>query len=299
MISINYNYLNIEYSSVSLDFFYTFKFKLRNNSFTPKWIKKVIQAQQLNYPIDEPGRFYGFNSYEVEEKDAISRVNRCIDIINSHSNLIHKYLSSVNEQDFLNELHFLFEQYHGLLDKQLNKEFLSASDKVKKAFADLNINIHRCESVRRLFIPRHVVTYYGLPKEDLLDIDDYNLFTDEYKFGTVYLNYVEIGKTLEDLALDHDIHLYDQEFQPYRHYSADFCVIFENFNENVINDRRKAINDYYLKNKWFFQQRNLPFDHYLLRPGRIPLADLVVDKPNSDVLELIRQRQFVNKVYFS
>lgn len=299
MISVNYEFLNIDYSTHDLQKTYTFKYKLRNNPVVPKWVKKVIQAQEAGYIIDEPNRFYGFNSFEKEKYDAVMRVNRCIDLINSHEYLIQRHLTSVYEQEFLNDLHFLFEQYHGLLDKQTNNKFLSASPEVKKAFADLNINIHRCESVQRGITPRHVVTYYGLPKTDFLDINDYALFDDKYTFGTVYLNYVEIGKTLADLAQDNDQHIYEEEFQPFCRYSADFLVVFGNYNKKLLLEKQEKIKNYYNKHLAFFKNKNLPFDHYLLKPGRIPLADLKIDKSHNEVLELLQQRQFVQKVYFS
>lgn len=299
MISINYEYLNIEYSTPEHTLNHTLKFKLRNNSVVPKWVKKIIDAQFQGYQIDEPGRFYGFNSYEVEKQNAIVRVNRCIDLIDSHANLIGRHLKDVNEQEFLNDLHFMFEQYHGLLDNQTHELFLTASPEVKQAFADLNINIHRCESVQRGSMARHVITYYGLPKTDFLDTSDYCLFENNYKFGTVYLNYVEIGKTLEDLAVDNDKHIYDQEFQPFRRYSADFAVYFANSDQNWVLEKQEKIKKYYYQHKDFFLSKNLQFDHYLLKPGRIPVADLEVDISDEDVLELIRQRQFVKSVYFS
>ncbi|MFM8008680.1 MAG: hypothetical protein ACKO86_27985, partial [Dolichospermum sp.] len=50
--------------------------------------------------------------------------------------------------------------------------------------------------------PRHIVTWFGMNRNDKLEQEDYNHFTDYYEPGTIYLLYVEIGKTLEDLATD-------------------------------------------------------------------------------------------------
>lgn len=300
MILLEYNYLNIEYSTPTGELNTVLKFKLRKNTVTPKWVKKVIQAHSIGYQIDDRSRFYGFNLYHNEKQDAVDRVNRCIDIINSHApNIIDRHLADVSQQEFLNDLHFMFEQYHGLLDRQTHNLFLTAPPEVKKAFADLNINIHRCEAVNRGLAPRHVITYYGLPKSDFLSNEDFSLFEDKYTFGTVYLNYVEIGKTLEDLAADNDQHLYDQEFQPFQKYSADFVVMFTDSTEQMVANKQEKIKNYYYQHENFFKSKNLSLGHNLLKSGRIPLADLEVDLLQNDVLELLRQRQFVKTVYFS
>lgn len=223
---MDFKHLYIKYSnpSDSLDTF-TLQYKLRDNPVVPKWCERVELAQK-KYTIDDPGRFYGFGNVDDQKADAVDRINTCIDTINNFETIVDRRLNSIDDQDTLNYLHHIFEIYHGLLDQQTHELWLRAPIAVRRALADLNILVHRCESVQRGATPRHVVTYYGLPKDQVLDTDDYAYFTDKVEFGTVYLNYAEIGKTLEDLAIDNDQYISDEAFKPFEHYSADFNVKF-------------------------------------------------------------------------
>jgi len=269
-VSKNLSYLEITYSCPTQSIEpLTLRYRLRHHNFLPKWIE-VLTAAKKNYSIDDPGRF-----------------------INSYKKIIKRKITKI-DQDTLNYLHHIFALYHGLLDQQNHKFFVDAPDLVKKSLANLNILVHKFESISRGVKPRHVVTYFGLPKTKKLSIEDYDLFTDRYQFGTVYLNYVEIGKSIEDLAIDQDHYISDEAFKPFRFYSADFCVLFYNSDENFVKEKRSLIKNFYDNNKSFFLDRNLPFEHPYLRPGKIPLADL--DSHGQEVVQLITQRQFVKTI---
>lgn len=267
----------------------TLTYRLRDHSVTRKWIDRIQLAQSL-YAIDSPGRFYGFGSIDNQIKYALEQMNSCINIINSYQPIINRRLVDVNDQDTLNYLHNIFECYHGLLDQQNTDYWNNASANVRAALADLNILVHRCESVARGANPRHVVTWYGLPKTEQLTIDDYKLFDSNIKFGTVYLNYVEIGKTLDDLAVDNDQYIGDDAFRPFRHYSADFNIRFYNRTSDEID---VAVKQYYDNHQKFFIDRNLPWGHPYLNSGSIPLADLE-DDPS--IVKELTTRQYVKSV---
>lgn len=286
------NYIEIVYSDKTgvLDDLVV-KYKLQQHCFIDYWIERLISAQK-NYHIDDPSRFYGFNDNETEE--SVNKINHCISVINSYRHVIKKSVSLPIDYDVLNYLHNIFEVYHGLLDQQKHEFFINAPLHVKKALAELNILVHRCESCLRGNNPRHVVTYFGLPKTKTLNPEHYELLTDNYTFGTVYLNYVEIGKTLEDLAIDDDHYIGDNAFRPYKHYSADFVVLFHNSIVENVNSKRQKMFEFYNKNLDFFLARGLEFDNPVLRPGRIPLADL--DSHGEDVLQLLKVRQTVKSV---
>lgn len=294
MVKQPYTNLVIEYASPQdLNDSVDVPFALHNNSFVPKWIKKVLQAQEL-YPIDDPKRFYGFGSQESQKADAVNRINNCIDVINSHQQIVERKLTTVTDQDTLNYLHHIFEVYHGLLDNQTHEFYISAPQQVKTALADLNLLVHRCESVSRGAYPRHVTTWFGLPKIDQLDDSDYRYFTDNYRFGTVYLNYVEIGKTLEDLAQDNDQYIADEAFKPFRHYSADFNVRFYNILPLKHQYKQKQMFHYYQQHRGFFDNLGLSQGHNYLLPGSIPLATII----NPRDFEQIESRLYVKSVTF-
>ncbi|NBR23671.1 MAG: hypothetical protein EBU08_07850 [Micrococcales bacterium] len=249
----------------------TLEYKLRDNPIVAKWIKKLQQAQQT-YSIDDPARFYGFDVNT--ETDALVRINQCIDIINEYNPVISRHLSDINDQDHLNYLHHIFEVYHGLLDQQTSEFFKNAPAEVRKALADLNICVHRCETVSRLNFPRHVVTYFGLPKDSKLDIQDYQFAETTWPVGTVFLNYVEIGKTLLDLAIDNDQYIADEAFQPFCRYSADFVVRFYEQTAVMAQQQADLVNAYYDKHR----DKLGPW-HPSFTIGNFPLADLVSPVP--------------------
>lgn len=275
----------------------TLEFGIRQTPPAQSWAEKVQLAKKLNYPIDDPERFYGFGSLVDQQHHAIDLINNCIDTINKYKPIIHRHLTSVDDQDYLNFLHHIFETYHGLLDQQDHEFWLQAPLPVRQALADLNIQVHRCETVSRGANPRHVVTFFGLPKIEVLDDVDYDFFTDSIEFGTVYLNYCEIGKTLENLTEDDDRYISDQAFQPFRHISADFNVQYWTSDHRQLYDKHVKIKKYYEQHVEFFEKQELYWGHPYLRSGSLPVADLETKCPN--VIRMISNRQRVSKVEIS
>ena len=72
------SHLHIEYVNPSTPTdIWAVDYRLRDNPIVPRWTAKVQQAQ-THYEIDDPGRFYGFGSYESQVADALARINQCI-----------------------------------------------------------------------------------------------------------------------------------------------------------------------------------------------------------------------------
>jgi hypothetical protein len=264
----------------------TIDYYLRDTSIAHKWVQRVQLAQQLGYPIDDPIRFYGFGSIIEQEANAVSDMNNLIDILQNWID-IDKRLSNVKDQDTLNYLHHIFETEHGLLDKQ------NYGTPLQQNLSKLNILVHRCESIARGAQPRHVVTYFGLPKTESLDIDDYQYFESNIKFGTVYINYAEIGKTLYDLMLDNDRYIKPAAVQPFVHYSADFVVKFW---DDPQPNLKKDLYAYYAIHEDFFNSIGHTWDNLSRSIGSIPVAD--IDSADN-VLSDLETRQFVKAVDFS
>jgi hypothetical protein len=259
----------------------TLHYRLRNNPIVPKWIERIELAQK-RYEIDDPKRFYGFGPLESQQKYALNSINECIDIINAQTNLIDRKLMVVNDQDTLNYLHHIFEINHGLLDKQVNKNIKLMTD-----LSNLNILIHRCEAVSRNALPRHVITWFGLPKDKLLDDADYDHMIYNWLPGTVFLNYCEIGKTMEDLAIDNDHYIADEAFQPFKHYSADFVVYFFERTHLQAQNNHDIIYNYYQKHKDRFSVWQPCYSN-----GKFPLADI----EGEINLDAIGRRQLITNV---
>ena len=139
-------------------------------------------------------------------------------------------------------------------------------------------------------------TWFKMPKVLKLSEEEYSLFEFGMKFGTVNLLYAEIGKTLLELSIDNDDYIFDEAFQPFKHISADFFVTFYSDTEEYINATLTKIKKYYEDHRSFFQERNLPWGHHYLKPGYIPLADLI-DAPEN-VIELLESKQWVKSIKF-
>lgn len=279
---MTYKKMIIEYG----DDFLPVEYDLLDFDIVQRWAKRIIAAQSFPYPIDNPNRFYGFNSIKDQIEEAISSINALCDTIENLGIKVTRRLNSVNDQDTLNYLHSIFEKHHGLLDQKLSHALL------EKNLADLNIAVHRCESVQRGAKPRHAVTYFGLPKTEFLELKDYQHFTNKYRFGTVYLNYAEIGKTLEDLTLDNDNYISEAAFQPFRHYTADFNVKFYDSDLTELHLLEIKMKEYYYNNQKFFKDKGLEIDSPYLKPGSIPMATISTKISLDD----IKSRQCVKSV---
>jgi hypothetical protein len=273
----------------------TLNFKVLDTPIAELWLKRMSLRDQ--YPLDHPNRFYGFNTAEEESDRALAMINASIETINNYSPIIKKQITDINDRDTLNYLHSIFERYHGLLDHQNQEFFVNAPQDVKQALADLNINVHRCESTARGNYPRFVCTWYGLPKTETLTDSLLQYGTPNPKFGSVCLNYCEIGKTLEDLTQDRDNYIGDDAFKPFNHYSADFNVRLHEETVAYAAEKCHKMRDYFNEHIDFFRDRgyNSYRDPRLL-PLRFPVAELVETMSREQLIKEIQQRQLVTKV---
>jgi hypothetical protein len=275
----------------------TLKFELSASPLTELWLERM--ETRSDYPLDHPDRFYGFYSHDEEVKRAEFYIRSCIDTINNYQLLIDRPFTNYQDQDCLNYLHNIFERFHGQLEKQDTEFWQQVPHEVRQALANLNLAVHRCESIDRGARPRFVCTWYGMPKtlhipvEYMLKYGTMSTF-----FGTVYLNYCEIGKTLEDMTVDRDTYMADEMFKPYDFYSADFVVKFWNDTTEEIQNKLKNMQEYYNQHQKFFQQHGYSkFNDPKLLPLRFPVAQLIETMPRKQLLEEIKQRQHVSQVY--
>jgi hypothetical protein len=295
---MSYKELHIEYSDpLGIEKPLTLRYKLVQSSILERWIKK-LETSIESFPIDDPYRFSGFDDIETEKLKAIKAINHCIDTINDYRpGFVTRRIGSSIDQDTLNYLHHIFEVYHGLLNEP-HEFFRGAPHQVQHALGQLNVEVHRCEGLvegsERIQLPTHCITYYKLKKEETLELEDYKYFEDFTEFGTVYLLYTEIGKTLQDLALDDDHYISDFAYRPFRHYSSDFVVRFYQSSTESWKRLRKLYKEHFDKNKDFFLKKGYDYSHPYNRPGNIPLAKLM---PSTiDVVPEIKKRQMVTKV---
>jgi hypothetical protein len=267
------------------------RFRIRSTPIADLWLERMLQ--RTAWPMDHPNRFYGFGNTQQEQTRAQAMIERCIEIINSYRPIIDRPFEF--DQDCLNYMHNIFERYHGLLDQQNSPYWQSAPDSVRQALAELNLAVHRCESVLRNNHPRLVCTWFGMPKTHRLDSAlQHGWGTSEIKFGTVYLNYCEIGKTVEDLESDNDQYISDDAFRPFSHYSADFNV---QFYDRDLRTKYGRVQRYIDQHQDFFVAHGIKSVYNVLaQPLRFPVADLDYDGNRNHLLAQIASRQWVYQV---
>ena len=265
----------------------TLQFKIRPTPLAELWVERM-QARG-SYPLDHPDRFYGFGSQLEERIRAEIMIEQCITTINQHIPIIEREFDW--SQDCLNYLHNIFERYHGLLDQQTSKYWQQAPDQVKQALSELNLAVHRCETVLEGTKPRFVCTWFGMPKTKKLDPAQLAQWGEtQIQFGTVYLNYCEIGKTVEDLAHDNNKYIGEDAFRPFGHYSADFHVAF--FNHDL-SFREPGMQQYIDRHQDFFLAHGITSVYNAIaQPLRFPVADLqYTGQPQQLIQEIARQQR--------
>ena len=155
------------------------EFQVLNTPVADLWVERM--QQRMAWPMDDSKRFYGFDSAEVEESRALKKINYCIDQIKAQQpEITHGPLTTVYDQDSLNFWHHVFETRHGFLEQE------DRNNPLTSVLAELNVAVHRCESVARGNQPRFVCTWYGMPKVKTLSlqmIQDYG--TTNPAFGSV------------------------------------------------------------------------------------------------------------------
>jgi hypothetical protein len=273
------------------------QFRVLDNLIAQLWLERMSQREQ--WPLDDPKRFYGFNTLDEDQHIALLNIQECIQGINSWQPLVTRAVSSVHDQDTLNYLHNVFEQWHGLLDQNpTHPEYGVIPSEVRQHLANLNVSVHRCESAARGNRPRFVCTWFGMPKTKTLPVEVMHKHgTLNPKFGSVCLNYAEIGKTLEDLTQDRDNYISDDAFKSFNHYSADFNVRMHEETVDYVSDKLVRMQQYYNQHReFFFDQGFTTFQDPRLLPLRFPVAELIETQPRDQLMEAIKQHQHITQV---
>lgn len=267
------------------------EFRIRDTPLAELWVDRM--QSRGDYVLDHPKRFYGFDTPVQEQARAADIIQQCIVTINAHLPIITRPFEYT--QDCLNYLHSVFEKYHGLLDQQNTQYWNTAPLPVQQALSELNIAVHRCEAALVHSSPRLVCTWFGMPKTERLSTGVQQQYgAAEITFGTVYLNYCEIGKTVEELAQDNDKYIADEAFKPFDHYSADFNV---QFGDRSLLNKYDDVDNYIHQHRDFFLARGIENVYNIkARPLRFPVADLEYSGNKKNLLEKIALRQHVQQV---
>ena len=276
---------------------YDLKFDLLPLDIAQRWVKHAMYFIEAGQPWDDPERFYNFSGGKYDQLPAIvEKLRELVGTINAYApDLIQRPVPNEPTQDDLNYLHHIFEVYHGLYDQQnTNDFFLQAPPVVQDALGDLNIWVHRCESIGG--IPRFVATWKYKPYRDKFLDEDFQYFSLHEEWGDLRINYCEIGKTLYDLWHDKDQYILPGAFVPHHHYCFDFTVRFSDKPLAEVQTTEKQIWEYFDTQQDFF--KSLGYSRYdpKLALGAITIAKIDASSGKDHITNMISSHQRLKSI---
>lgn len=245
-------------------------FNLFNTDIARKWEHEIKQE----YTIFENDRFTGWPDTIRTKKWYSDELNRHIQTINDYQpDTINLKAYENMDTDHANKLHKYFELLRGGVLTPTTF-FTNSPEHVQDAIQQFNIMIHAYEKIA--FSPLKsptITTTFNCFRHELSD-EDYDHFTYDWKYGTIYINYCEVGKHLLELYLDNDDIVGDDNIRPLKYYSADFKIKFGADSsparlEQFTND----FESWFDNNKTYFESINIHKDKYRAL-GLIPVASI-------------------------
>ena len=271
------------------------EFKLLDNHFVSKWIERVLEAQQKQYPISEPWAMYNLND-KMNREFVKNNLNRLMNEVNSVVKLFNFELKDIHDQEALNKIHAVFEENHGKLDEwKSNPLFKDKPDTFRKNLSEINQFVHACESFNGS--PKIRVVWFDLPKYKTFTDKDYELFTNKRSFGSLYHLYCDVGKNLESLATDNDDHHHD--VVPNLHYSADCVIYFHNDTDEQVKTAEERYSTYIMKNREYLGSKGYMPGSKNLATGRIEMARLETDMTEAEVLTKLKKFNNIQSLFIS
>jgi hypothetical protein len=275
--------------------YFDLRYKLLENEFVPKWIDRVLEAQQNQYAISEPWAMYNLNN-DFNEEFVKENLNRLMKEVDREHKLFGIQVEDLNDQDLLNKIHAIFEETHGKLDQwKSNPIFKNKSVMFRKNLSEINQFVHACESFGGT--PKIRIVWFDLPKTELFNDNDYALFTNKRKFGSLYTLYSDVGKNIESLAVDNDDHHHD--IVPNIHYSADCVCYFHEDSESDVIEIEKKYRTYLKNNEKSLAEKGYTLHDKKLTTGRIELARLDTSLTKKELLKKISNFNHIQSFFLS
>ena len=266
---------------------YDLEFDLIQSSFLHKWINRYLEAKQCQYNISEPWAFYNLNSQWTPEH-TLEFLNYHIEQCNLISpGMFNQTLSSLNDQDTLNQIHSVFELHHGKLDEWLQNPLLKDNPNLRSHLSHVNQAVHRCEMVDTEIKGKLRIVYFDLPKTQMFSNDDYQLFSNQTEFGGMYTLYADVGKNVESLAQDDDDHHHD--FVPNLHYSVDCSV---KFYDEPTQRKDEICKTFVEQNQEYFISKGYYPGDPKLTTGSIKIAQLIYQS-KQEVIDRLRNYNYI------
>ncbi len=275
--------------------YFDLRFRLLKNSFVTKWIDRVLEAQQNQYPISEPWALYNLNN-DLNDEFVKNNLNRLMKEVDKEHRLFGMQIEDINDQNVLNKIHSIFEETHGGLDEWKNNPiFKNKSPMFRKNLSEINQFVHVCESVGGT--PKIRVVWFDLPKTKLFDKNDYDLFTNKRTFGSLYTLYSDVGKNIESLAEDKDDHHHG--VVPNLHYSADCVCYFHDDSDDFVSQIEKMHKEYINTNQDYLAKNGYTLNDKRLTTGRVELARLDSDLSKKELLDKVKNFNHIQTFFLS
>jgi len=278
--------------------YYDLQFSLLDSSVAIKWAADLQKVLSSNNQIDDNERFYNFPNSKYSKEFVVTRLNELAEIVNNYKpGSVTRVATMDITQEDLNYFHHVFERLHGLYSTQDANHFCKdAPYEVRDALNQINITVHRCESLNSF--PRFVCTWYHKPARKLLKDHEFDLFTFEEHFGDLRLNYCEVGKTLYDHWHDKDQYAtLDNMLIPQKYYSADFTVRFRERSADTATNICNTLWQYVKEHEEKFKELGYSMYDKKLSLGSIPLAKLVYSAGSEeDIINQIGLHQKVHSI---
>jgi hypothetical protein len=276
----------------------TLEFSTLDTSISEKWFDKLKIALSHLDPIKENERMYNFPTHNWSEERIINELNRCITTINEYKQFINLTAIVGGDQNHHNELHKYFELIRGYYS-QPTEYFDNAPRKIQLAIELYNNMIHRLEdhlrykNLTRNNSARIVITFNDDLRDPLAD-EDFDQFVTKFNFGTVHVNYCEVGKTLLNVFHDKDEIVGDGSILPHRYYAAGMTLKFYNGTAGLYD-----FDNWWNKNESKLNSLGFYKGDKTLALGYLPVAKLIYNTNETDIINNISKFTKVNSVYIA
>ena len=249
------------------------EFNIRSTDVAQKWALQL--SQDLPNGLRENNKFVGFYKdlqleiYKVE-KEIIILVDRLRELYpETDFGVVNSFEKLDNEA--LNQFHRNFVDAHLLKENLTNNELILLND--------LNNKLHELEFLRLMKwdsrqIPQaciYVTFHQG--KLGCLTDKDYEDSVVHQRFGTIYINYSQVGRHILDIYLAQDNNIHLDHIQLWNKFSSDFFIYLGlKFTVRESEIFLERMEKWY--NKHMFPRLEIPWDLKKLCIGYIPVADI-------------------------
>ena len=275
----------------------TLEFDTYDTQLARRWYGILAEVLEHDPTLRENDRLYDFPGSTWDEQHVVDRINDCIRIINAYQVSIAETAVVGCSRSALNMLHKSFEDLRGgvLTPTQF---WLTAPTDVREAVNEYNVQIHRLEDLHDAsndgtHWPHVVITFRHFVRLPL-HAEDYAQFDTKTRFGEVYVNYCEVGKALLDVYKDGDSVIGDDNIRPLRYFSPEMLIKFYDGN---MQDLLKGFWTWFDQNQQHLNALGFHKDLPDLSIGHLPVARLISDRDQGELINAISGYDRVNRVY--